>query len=169
MLKLASPGVPDVYQGCELWDGSLVDPDNRRPVDVELRRRLLAAARAATAEEALAEREHGLAKLFAIQRVLRERAARPERFGPLSRYTPLAARGERAANVLAFAREGLVCAVPRLRLRGGSDWGDTELDLPPGRHRNVLTAECLVGGRHRVADLLARFPVALWSREEAAR
>ncbi|HTO09590.1 MAG TPA: malto-oligosyltrehalose synthase [Myxococcota bacterium] len=165
LLKLASPGVPDLYQGCELWDGSLVDPDNRRPIDFELRRRLLAVARHASPEQALAEPEHGLAKLFLAERVLRERAARPERFGPGSAYRPLRAQGAHAASLLAFAREGLVCAVPRLRLRAAGDWQDTALELPPGRHRNVLTGECLAGGPQRVAELLRRFPVGLWSRE----
>jgi (1->4)-alpha-D-glucan 1-alpha-D-glucosylmutase len=165
LLKLTSPGVPDLYQGSELWDLSLVDPDNRRPVDFELRRRLLAVARNASAEQALAESELGLAKLFLIERVLRERRARPERFDAQSPYGPLFACGAHADSVLAFARRGLVCVVPRLTLRAGSDWSDTALELPPGLHRNVFTDERLLGGPCRIATLLARFPVALLSRE----
>ena len=165
LLKLASPGVPDLYQGSELWNRSLVDPDNRRPVDFELRRRLLAAARAATPEQALAGADAGLAKLFVIQRALRERRLHPERFAAHSQYAPLAAAGEKAECVFAFARSGLVCVVPRLTLSRGAGWGDTALDLPPGRHRSVFTDELFEGGPHPLSRLLGRFPVALLSSE----
>ncbi|HTO55820.1 MAG TPA: malto-oligosyltrehalose synthase [Myxococcota bacterium] len=164
LLKLVSPGVPDLYQGTELWDLSLVDPDNRRPVDFELRRRLLTVARTATPEQALAETELGLAKLFVTERVLRARREHPERFDAKSPYGPLFACGARADSVLAFTRRGLVCVVPRLLLRGGSDWGDTALELPPGLHHNLFTGERVLGGPCRLGTLLGRFPVALLSR-----
>src|SRR5262249_17172060 len=127
LLKLACPGVPDLYQGSELWDLSLVDPDNRRPVDFAERRRLLEVVRNATCEAVIARADEGLPKLFVIQRALAERRLHPERFGPRSSYRPLFARGAAAERVLAFARHGLVCAVPRLTLLL-EGWGDTELE-----------------------------------------
>ena len=165
LLKLASPGVPDLYQGSELWDLSLVDPDNRRPVDFAARRELLAAVRAATCEQVIARADEGLPKLFVIQRALAERRRHPERFGARSGYVPLFARGVAAERVVAFARRGLVCAVPRLGLRLDG-WGDTELELPAGRHRDVFSGERFAGGIVPVARLFARFPVALLSSEE---
>ena len=164
LLKLASPGVPDLYQGSEVWDLSLVDPDNRRPVDFGLRRRLLQSVRNASCEQAIAGADEGLPKLFVIQRALAERRRHPDRFGPRSRYAPLFARGAAAERVVAFARTGLVCAVPRFPLRPDG-WGDTELELPPGRHRDVFSEERFAGGPVPVARLFARFPVALLSAE----
>jgi (1->4)-alpha-D-glucan 1-alpha-D-glucosylmutase len=157
LIKLTAPGIPDLYQGTELWSLVLVDPDNRRPVDYELRRRLLAAAAHASPEQALARMDEGLPKLWMIQRALRQE--------PGGRYEPMAAEGAHAERVLAFGRGGrLITVVPRLAqgLRGG--WGDTALPLPEGQWRNVFTDE-RHGGREPVSHLLARFPVALLARE----
>jgi (1->4)-alpha-D-glucan 1-alpha-D-glucosylmutase len=141
LLKLAAPGVPDIYQGTELRDLSLVDPDNRRPVDFARRRRLLEAA--AKAEE----------KLFLIRRGL---ALRPD-----GDYVPLAAEGAKADHLLAFTRGGRVlAAVPRLVLGLRGDWADTRLALPRGRWRDAL-ADRTLEGTVAAADLFAPFPVAL--------
>jgi (1->4)-alpha-D-glucan 1-alpha-D-glucosylmutase len=168
LLKLTAPGVPDLYQGSELLDRSLVDPDNRRPVDFARRRRLVAEVRHVGPEAALAAAGDGLAKLWLTQRVLALRARAPDAFA--GEYRPLAARGARAAHVLAFARgDALVTVVPRLtvRLRGQGGawlWDDTALELPGGPWRNALTGEPVGWGRVPLPRLLARFPVALLTR-----
>ncbi len=173
LVKLTAPGVPDLYQGSELWDLSLVDPDNRRPVDYELRRRLLGdLVRLAAAPDAaaaiLARADEGLPKLWTIRQALGLRRRRPALFSSDSPYRPLAARGGRAAHALAFARgdggdagAAAIVVVPRLVIGLGDDWGDTVLDLPAGRFRDELSGGETAGGERRVAELLARFPVAL--------
>jgi (1->4)-alpha-D-glucan 1-alpha-D-glucosylmutase len=154
-IKLTSPGVPDIYQGTELWNLSLVDPDNRRPVDYEERRRLLQELAALPPpEEILARMDSGLPKLWVIRQALRLRAH--------GSYAPLPARGERAGHVFAFSRgDRTITVVPRLVIAMGGDWKDTSLELPPGRWHNELTGEDRSGGEVRLADLLRRFPVAL--------
>ncbi len=170
LLKLTAPGVPDIYQGTELWDLSLVDPDNRRPVHYPVRQRLLAELEGATVEDVWARRDEGLPKLWTIRQVLRLRARRPDLYGPGSLYQPLAAHGAKAAHVVAFARGGSTATiVPRLVLELGGeqqDWEDTQITLSAGRWRNELTSDALDGGTALVGDLLRRFPVALLVKEE---
>ncbi len=167
LLKLTAPGIPDIYQGTELWDLSLVDPDNRRPVDYALRRRLLAALDAVTPEQIMARSDEGLPKLWVIRQALRLRRLRPAPFGADGAYRPLAADGARADHVVAFARgDGAVTVVPRLVMRLEDSWLNTTLELPSGAWRNELTGD-VVQGVERLTDLLARFPVALFSRVEA--
>ena len=161
LVHCTAPGTPDVYQGDELWNFSLVDPDNRRPVDFAERARLLdeldalLAARggAAAAAELLARPEDGRIKLHVMSSALRLRRRMPELFAG-GRYLPLAAEGTRAAHLFAYARSGdegsVLVAVPRLTvaLSGGSApvgevWSDTLLRLPPevrdGGWTDVLT------------------------------
>jgi (1->4)-alpha-D-glucan 1-alpha-D-glucosylmutase len=172
LLKLTSPGVPDTYQGCELWDLSLVDPDNRRPVDHDLRRRLLDELMADTLspEALLARLDEGLPKLELVRRALAVRAERPEAFGPAASYLPLWAHGARAGLVAAYVRGGEVVSVAPLQVRRlGPDfaswaWGDTGLELPDGRWRDRVTGE-LHAGVVPLERLTARFPVALLTRE----
>jgi (1->4)-alpha-D-glucan 1-alpha-D-glucosylmutase len=183
-VKCAAPGVPDVYQGCELWDLSLVDPDNRRPVDFELRARLLQqldaelaggpAARAALARRLATEEglRDGRAKLLLVYTALRLRQAMRELF-LAGDYLPLRADGPFAKRVFAFARvdrrRALVCAVPRLVLgpleRGGGRirW-EGALALPgglPRRWRDAVTGAERAGPELPLAELFADFPVAL--------
>ena len=167
LLKLTSPGVPDIYQGCELWDLSLVDPDNRRPVDYEARRAMLAGIASAGPEEVWERRVEGAPKQFVVARALALRAGLPDAFGPAGDYVPLAAEGERAEHVVAFARGGrAVTVVPRLVLSLGGDWGATTFRLPEGRWRDVFTGDRR-SGETPVAELLGRFPVSLMERVEA--
>ncbi len=170
LLKLVAPGVPDFYQGSELWDLSLVDPDNRRPVDFALRRRLLRelagiAKHPDAAERVLARADEGLPKLWTIRQALALRRRRPDLFAAASAYRPLAVRGEKAGHAMACARGGgddsAVAVVPRLVIGLGDGWGDTAVELPGGRFRDELTGEEVAGGPRPLADLLARFPVAL--------
>ncbi|HWK45811.1 MAG TPA: malto-oligosyltrehalose synthase [Stellaceae bacterium] len=192
LLRLTMPGVPDTYQGAELWELSLVDPDNRRPVDFAYRREVLATIRAAFAEgrdyrQAVAtlsgEWQDGREKLFVIWAALNLRKARPALFAQ-GDYTPLAATGERADHVIAFARGGgagggaAITVVPRLvpGLMPGSsqaddrlDWGDTGLPLGAGLYRDVLTGVTIAARDDivvPVAELLADFPVALLTRDD---
>ena len=109
LLKLTAPGVPDLYQGTELWDLSLVDPDNRRPVDYGARRSLLEKIRGLEAADVRALSDEGAAKLWTVWRALAVRREHPEAFGgEAATYEPLVATGERADHVVAFVRGGRV-------------------------------------------------------------
>jgi (1->4)-alpha-D-glucan 1-alpha-D-glucosylmutase len=177
LVAITAPGVYDVYQGSELWEQSLVDPDNRRPVDFARRQDLLDQARVATAAPArpTSPDDPGAAKLWVTHTALTLRRDRPELF---SGYRPLEVRGEAAEHVLAFDRGGAITVVTRLphglAARGG--WGETVLTLPPGRWRDTLagfelsdapTAEQVTDvAEVRLADLMADLPVALLVKEE---
>jgi (1->4)-alpha-D-glucan 1-alpha-D-glucosylmutase len=166
LVKLTAPGIPDIYQGTELWSLSLVDPDNRRPVDFAVRARLLQDALAASAEHVLARSDEGLPKLWLITRALSLRAARPQAFapGPAGAYEPIAASGAEAHRIVAFARGGqVVTIVPRLWHSLSRGWLDTAVALPAGRWHNVLTDESYASAASAAA-LFARFPVALLER-----
>jgi (1->4)-alpha-D-glucan 1-alpha-D-glucosylmutase len=170
LLKVTAPGVPDIYQGTELWDLTLVDPDNRRPVDYAARRALLASVMAASAADVLARMDEAAPKLWLLQRALAVRRARPELFGPGADYVPLEADGARAANVVAFVRGGgAVTIVPRLFLGLGDppDWGDTHLALPEGPWRDALGGRAVAGGVADLETLLSDFPVALLVRDDS--
>jgi len=174
-LQLTGPGVPDTYRGDELWDLSLVDPDNRRPVDFDRRRRLLAELtdgdRLAPGD-LMARADEGLPKLALIRAALHLRRRRPEAFGAgeAGAYLPLAFAGPAAAHAVGFTRGGaVVVVVPRLVLgldaRGG--WEDTTVALPPGPWTDVVTGAPIAGGPVPLRDLLGDFPVAVL--EVAAR
>jgi (1->4)-alpha-D-glucan 1-alpha-D-glucosylmutase len=153
LVKLTAPGVPDIYQGTELWDLSLVDPDNRRPVDYERRRALLAELDGMTPAGAWARRDEGMPKLLVTRDALHLRRRRPEVFATGS-YAPLAVRGPAAAHVVAFARgDSVATVVTRLpvTLERAGGWGDTVVDLPWEDEAPV-------------AELLRDLPVALVER-----
>lgn len=165
LLKLTAPGIPDLYQGTELWDLSLVDPDNRRPVDFRRRQDLLAALDGLNPAGILAREEEGLPKLHTIRAALAARTRAPAVFA--GDYLPLDAKGERARHVVAFVRSGrAITIVPRLVWTLGGDWGATRLPLPPGRWHDVIGARAVRSDQ--LADLLAVFPVALLIREDGA-
>jgi (1->4)-alpha-D-glucan 1-alpha-D-glucosylmutase len=153
------PGVPDVYQGCELTGLSLVDPDNRRPVDFGRRRELLADLDAGSAPSDLDGE-----KLLVTSRALRLRGLHPDWFS--GGYQPLAATGPAAGNALAYRRGGAIIAVTRLpaRLERRGGWGDTALSLPGGPWRDVLTGRSY-GSDPALGGLLAALPVAILVEE----
>jgi len=155
VVQLTMPGIPDVYQGTELWDDSLVDPDNRRPVDFALRRSL-AAQVVATHPGVDAS---GAAKLWVTMQALRARRERPELF---TGYTPLRATGPAADHLVAFDRGGAITLATRLPvgLTAAGGWLDTALALPEGRYVDALTGR-EHSGSVVVADVLDRYPVAL--------
>lgn len=178
LLRCASPGVPDLYQGTEFWDLSLVDPDNRQPVDWAARRAVLEAA--TSPADLLAHWQDGRVKQAVLARALALRAEYPALFAE-GDYQPLAAEGPHATHVLAFARlhrgRAVLAVTTRLpaRLLGASplplipheEWRGTELALPRVAEartwREALTGTVLAapGDRLPVGDILARLPVAL--------
>ena len=186
LLKMVSPGVPDFYQGSVLWDLSLVDPDNRRPVDFHGRtgpldelRRWDAAGPAELASTLLRNWQDGSPKLYLTYQALRCRRANPGVFLE-GDYQPVKPEGLRADHVVAFTRhrngDWLLAAVPRLVSRfsagerwplGRTAWRDTVLPLPEGAprsFRNRLTGETVTAnaaGTLEMHAVLNRFPVAL--------
>jgi (1->4)-alpha-D-glucan 1-alpha-D-glucosylmutase len=167
LLKYTAPGVPDTYQGGELWDLSLVDPDNRRPVDYDLRREMLNELRSGMeVDEIMRRMNSGMPKLFVTHHALSLRREHPEWFGVDAAYTPLVADGSKSEHLIGFMRGDSVAAlVPRWPLRLGGNWAATTVELPAGEWKNVLTRETVTGGRLRVESLIRRFPVALLTRE----
>ncbi|WP_300320501.1 malto-oligosyltrehalose synthase [Accumulibacter sp.] len=195
LIKITSPGVPDIYQGCELWQFNLVDPDNRRPVDYAQRGRYLAEVQAmvdAPPEQwpqrllpLTSDIADGRIKLYTLWQGLALRSRWPEVFEQ-GDYLPLKVSGEHAAHVCAYARRhgdrSLITLVPRLPARllgdrqvlplGTEVWGDTALELPHGL-ATVPWRNALTGSAHAAADqlavgeLLAVFPVALLASELA--
>jgi (1->4)-alpha-D-glucan 1-alpha-D-glucosylmutase len=196
LIRLTAPGVPDFYQGSELWQFDLVDPDNRRPVDYGKRRRLLAEVRALRAApdflrglaELSANLEDGRAKLYLVWCALELRRTSAELFSR-GAYLPLRVKGRHAEHVIAFARildgQTVVSVAPRLlaKLQGGTPewqaarWDDTRIELPhrraPDGWRNVLSGEILsaqsAAGELSAEALFARFPVALLVKRTIAQ
>jgi (1->4)-alpha-D-glucan 1-alpha-D-glucosylmutase len=165
LIKMLAPGVPDFYQGTELWDLSLVDPDNRRPVDFGVRAQMLARVRQLGAAEVLADWDSGMPKLWMTARVLDLSRERSDDFSAASKYQPLVAQGSHLARLLAFRRgENLIAVVPRFTLTLGGEWGDTRLPLPGGAWHNTFTGE-IIQREVAPADLFAGFPVALLTRD----
>jgi len=171
LMKFTGPGVPDTYQGMEVWDLSLVDPDNRRPVDYELRRSLLARLKSMDADGRAAKimeyAEEGLPKMWVTHQALQLRRERPELFGAQAAYTPLAIEGQRRENTIAYMRaDSLVVVVPRLTARLGDAWRDTAVVLPQGKWINRLTGAEIEGGRITIKKLFNDFHVALLVRRD---
>ncbi|MDX2150866.1 MAG: malto-oligosyltrehalose synthase [Bryobacteraceae bacterium] len=186
LLKIASPGVPDFYQGTALWDLSLVDPDNRRPVDYRIRANVLEEIASWRADAALPlvdvllqNWRDGGVKLYTIIKAMAQRRRDPDLF-TVGEYLPIQPTGTRADNVVAFARRRedrwALSAVPRLLARlqtqermpfGRPHWRDTALPLPEGAPRqwlNVYTGERVhasLSGSLDVHRVLRSFPVAL--------
>jgi (1->4)-alpha-D-glucan 1-alpha-D-glucosylmutase len=157
LIQLAAPGIPDVYQGSELWETSLVDPDNRRPVDFEIRRALLAEIDDGGRPPI---DQTGAAKLLVTASALRLRRDRPDLF---TRYAPLPVLGGAAHHALAFDRGGAVAIGTRLPigLAAREGWGDTEVVLAGHPQFDVITGREFDGGEVRLSELLADYPVAL--------
>lgn len=171
LLTLTAPGVPDIYQGTELWDLSLVDPDNRRPVDYPLRQRFLDELEAQSPADLVARADDGAIKLYVIRRALELRRKRPASFGPgaSGAYRVLAFDGPDAGRCLGFTRgSDVAVVVPRLASRAfrqRRDWRPEAIcELPPGTWRNGLTGTSWEGGRRELGQLLGELPVGLFER-----
>ena len=182
LLKMTSPGVPDFYQGGELWDLSLVDPDNRRPVDFDKRKSILDEIRSrehdsSLIDELLQARTDGRIKLFLIFKILTERRKRAG-FFEKGDYQPLKVRGKYSNHIIAFIRsrgdQSIVTIAPRFitsligadELPLGTDvWQDTEITWPAGLEgnwQNAITGEFFrIKETVQAGQILARFPVSL--------
>lgn len=174
LLRLACPGVPDTYQGCELWDFSLVDPDNRRPVDYAQRRQLLTVL-ANTSPAAIWRTigdpaDRGLTKLFTTHRALRARKAVPSAFAPGAAYTPIDVRGRDAARFVSFVRSDTAgpraCVVATRLTSGGLD-ATIELPRTASGHawRDVLSDRLAGAGSRTAGEILTVAPAALFIDE----
>jgi len=184
LIKITAPGIPDFYQGTELWDLNLTDPDNRRPVDFTIRKTILedirqknGSDRHALLKELLRNKKKGNIKCFLIWKALKIRNQHQDLFQN-GRYLALFGRGRYSRHIIAFARifenHWCITVVPRFLTSlieedrepmGREVWQDTELSLPDGapeRFYNVLTSEeILTTGKIMIGDVLNRFPVAL--------
>jgi (1->4)-alpha-D-glucan 1-alpha-D-glucosylmutase len=175
LLKLTSPGVPDIYQGNEIWDYSLVDPDNRRSVDYKRRREMLESLATANARDLMRDWTDGRIKMFLTQRVSQFRREHTELFQH-GEYLPLTPSGTLAECCVSFARElqdqWIIVIAPRLSSHVGfppigESWKDTMVDLPetlPLAHAHDLFTCCplpVEGGRVRLADALSILPFAV--------
>lgn len=192
LLKVTSPGVPDFYQGTELWDLSLVDPDNRRPVDYARRRSLLEEIRKGEAEDLdglvsglLENIEDPGVKLFLTRRLLRARAGQQKLFQEGS-YLGLGTDGAHRESIVAFAREHqgrrAITVAPRFLTRVvkagevplGEAWGDTSLEVPDGWQggwKDAVTGLTVIvdhNGKLPLAEILKTFPAALLLSEDAS-
>lgn len=168
LLKCTAPGIPDTYQGGDLWDLHLVDPDNRGAVDYTMRSALLGELESGIPIEAIVQRmDSGLPKLWVLYCALNLRKRKPEWFGSRASYTPLVIEGKKADHCAGYLRADAVAAiVPRWHLKLGGKWSGTTVELPAAQWRNQLTGEVLAGGRIALHTVLQRFPVALLTREE---
>jgi (1->4)-alpha-D-glucan 1-alpha-D-glucosylmutase len=195
LLKLTSPGMPDIYQGNEVWDYSLVDPDNRRPVDYQRRHALLKKIQSARSsgdlagltEDLLHNMDDGRIKLYVTSRALCARRQNPALFQN-GDYIRLEANGSKPEHVVAFARQSgqgaAIVVAPRLIATllgekhqtpvGPEVWSDTRLELPSsvkgGSLRNVFTGEKVSfrdDASPALSVLLEKFPVALLVAEPA--
>ncbi|HYO86784.1 MAG TPA: malto-oligosyltrehalose synthase [Dermatophilaceae bacterium] len=185
-LALTLPGVPDVYQGCELVKLSLVDPDNRRPVDYGLRAQVLAAIDSPapaggldTGPPPTAAMDLDEAKMLLTTRVLKLRRAHPELFGAGAGYAPLPTDSEHALGFVRTGPGGLLGAIglgrPRqlvtvvtrapARLGRSGGWTTQTVELPDGSWRDVLTERVFDGGQRRCAELFTDHPVTVLVRE----
>jgi (1->4)-alpha-D-glucan 1-alpha-D-glucosylmutase len=164
LMKYTAPGVPDMYQGGELWDFTLVDPDNRRPVDYARRSKLLKEMAAMNAKQVMERIDEGLPKLWLVHRALQLRNEHPEWFGAEAAYVPVDVEGPQSERVIAYLRGDDVLTVAPRWSHGAEAWGDTAIQVPDGRWSNRLTGIEVAGGRARLGDLFAEFPVTLLAR-----
>lgn len=174
LLKIASPGIPDFYQGTELWDFSFVDPDNRRAVDFNLRKSYLEEIKRredtdlmGLVKELLAKKDDGRIKLFLIHRALMARVASADLFR-LGQYLPIKVEGMHKEKVIAFARvhkkSWALALAPRFPASRGDSWEDTSVVLPiisPEIWRDAITKKDIVGRKLSIEDVFERFPAAL--------
>jgi (1->4)-alpha-D-glucan 1-alpha-D-glucosylmutase len=181
-VKIISPGIPDFYQGSELWDLRLVDPDNRQPVDFAKRVSMLEALQRPSesigshASDLAGHWEDGGIKLYTIWKALTLRRERPELFSK-GAFVELKATGPSAEHVLAilrhFKREWVLLVAPRWPSRGGDEirWRETAVPLPdsaPSSWESIFTGSKITTGDERpksfrVDQLLKHFPLALLS------
>ncbi|KNC16324.1 maltooligosyl trehalose synthase [Arthrobacter sp. RIT-PI-e] len=163
LLQLTMPGVPDVYQGTEFWDTSLVDPDNRREVDYDARQKALADLAFGALPQVDADAH---AKLLVTTRALKLRRDRPELF---TGYTAVASSGSAGNHVFGFDRGGAITLITRLpHGLAQHGWGDATVELPAGTYTCALTGASITGGTVLISDIFSTYPAALLVQEDAA-
>ncbi|MGK7397480.1 MAG: malto-oligosyltrehalose synthase [Candidatus Cyclobacteriaceae bacterium M3_2C_046] len=179
LMKVTCPGVPDVYQGCELWDLSLVDPDNRRPVDYELRKKMLEALKQQefiSFENLMDQKESGLVKFYTLYKSLQARRKHNDIFNQ-GKYIPLRFGGKHNWHAVGYIRQyrdqWMMVIIPRhlvLLINPGDFplaevWEDTYAILPaqgPNHWENIFTGEKTKNGdKFEIGEVLSRFPIAL--------
>jgi (1->4)-alpha-D-glucan 1-alpha-D-glucosylmutase len=163
LIKCTAPGIPDTYQGGELWDLRLVDPDNRGAVDYEGRRAMLAELQAGmNVDEIMKRMDSGMPKLWVLYKALQLRREKPEWFGENADYVPLVAEGSKREHLIAFRRgDSVAVLAPRWNVRLGGGFGSTTVELPAGRWTNLFSGEDVNGGKLRLQNVFRQFPVAL--------
>jgi (1->4)-alpha-D-glucan 1-alpha-D-glucosylmutase len=168
LLKYTAPGVPDTYQGSELWDLHLVDPDNRGEVDYATRQAMLTELEnGLCVQQIMSHLDSGMPKLWIIFKALQLRRQKPEWFDSSASYAPLLAEGPKKDHLIAYLRgTSVITLAPRWSFKLGGSWSGTAVEIPAGRWKNLLTGDVLHGARLRVQSLLSRFPVALLAREQ---
>lgn len=166
LVKLTAYGVPDIYQGCELWNFSLVDPDNRQPVDFTLRQKLLSKIEDFTSVEILDRMDEGIPKLYLLAKTLNVRKKNPGFFSKDAAYTPCSITGAKTGHVLAYYRgKNIVTVVPRFTKKLNGTWDDTTLHLEGTGWTHCFTNQAIEGDSISIADLFRDFPVALLIRK----
>jgi (1->4)-alpha-D-glucan 1-alpha-D-glucosylmutase len=160
VLKMSVPGVPDIYQGQEVFRYDLTDPDNRRAIDFSELENKLSQVEKSQCSDLLRKSDADFRKLYVTYKLLHLRREFPEWFGCEAAYTPVHAIGEHADRVFAFMRGAhVLVAVPRLHANLGDNWGDTRLELPSGTWENVLCGATIERGI--ASELFAELPVAV--------
>ncbi|NLF98452.1 MAG: malto-oligosyltrehalose synthase [Candidatus Riflebacteria bacterium] len=160
-LRLTAPGFPDIYQGCEIWNNSLTDPDNRREVDLVHHHELLTQLDGKSCREIMNELHQGLPKIFIIKTLLKLRQNEPA-FNQPDSYQPIEVAGTHHDDIIAFMRgTSVITVVPRRHFSHGNRWNATRISLPEGRWQNVFTGQILKKGVNKIKDLLKNFPVAV--------
>jgi len=168
LIKCTAPGVPDAYQGSEIWDLRLVDPDNRGNIDYEIRQSLLSELQSGLGLDEIMERmETGLPKLWVIYKTLQLRRQHPEWFSESSDYVPLSLEGSKQVHLVAFRRgESVAVLAPRWNVKLAGAFGATTVELPSGRWTNLFSSEVFDGEKVRAQNLFRRFPVALLVKQD---
>jgi (1->4)-alpha-D-glucan 1-alpha-D-glucosylmutase len=165
VLKLTVPGVPDTYQGNEIFRYDLTDPDNRRELDFAALGAKLRQVERANCTELLASRDPDLRKLYVTHKLLQLRRAQPEWFGAAASYQPLRSTGLHADRITSFARGmHVIVAVPRLTAGIADNWADSGIELPAGVWQNVLCGAHVQAGL--AAELFAQIPAAVLVRQD---
>jgi (1->4)-alpha-D-glucan 1-alpha-D-glucosylmutase len=166
LIKCTAPGVPDNYQGSEIWDLHLVDPDNRGAINYEIRQSMVADLRAGlSVDEIMNRMDEGLPKMWVIYKALHLRTEHSAWFDKQSAYLPMAVDGPQSDRLVAYLRGDNVAVIaPRWNAKFGSNFGSTNIALPEGVWNHVLTGEEFAGGSLRAQNLFKKFPVALLER-----
>ena len=162
-LRCTLPGLPDTYQGCDRWQLSLVDPDNRRPIDLAEHAALLRRHSGRPPSACWPdERGDGAVKQALLRELLHLRRRGGWASGP---YEAIPVAAAEPAPAIAYRRSDVVVVVPRFPLRGAPQHADAVVQVPDGRWRDVCSGAAVAAGAHTVAALVARFPVAVLVRE----